>query len=108
MPPVVAALVVIGDAVTFALIGTIVGGAGTAALIGAAVVAAGFAAMRALTPDIAMQQSDTDISRQQTVRGTVEPQKVVYGEALVSGPIFFVGVSGTENRDLYHGIAPKH
>ena len=105
MPPVVAALVIIGDAVTFAVIGTIVGSATTAAIIGAAVVAAGFVAMRALTPDMTMPQSDTDQSRQQTVRGTIEPQKVVYGEAVVSGPIFFVGVNGTENKNLLHGVA---
>jgi len=79
------------------------------AVIGAVtVVAAGAAlnsAMKGLMPDMSMPQVDTDQSRQQTVRGTIEPQKVVYGEALVSGPIFFVGVAGTDNNTLYHAIA---
>jgi predicted nucleic acid-binding Zn-ribbon protein len=39
------------------------------------------------------------------VRGTVEPQKLIYGQALVSGPITFVAVAGTDNNDLYHQIA---
>jgi len=48
---------------------------------------------------------DSDKSRQSTVRGTIEPQKIVYGEALVSGPVVFVGVSGTRNEDLHHVVA---
>jgi hypothetical protein len=79
------------------------------AVIGAVTVAAAGAAlnsaMKGLMPDISMPQVDSDQSRQQTVRGTIEPQKLVYGEALVSGPIFFVGVAGTDNNTLYHAIA---
>ena len=104
MPPVVPILVAIGDFVTVAIANTILGTVAAAA-IGAAVVVAGVYAARSLLPDLSMPQADTDKSRQSTVRGTIEPQKIIYGEALVSGPIFFVGVSGTENRDLYHGIA---
>jgi hypothetical protein len=104
VPPVVPILVAIGDFVTVAIANTILGTVAAAA-IGAAVVVAGVYAARSLLPDLSMPQADTDKSRQSTVRGTIEPQKIIYGEALVSGPIFFVGVSGTENRDLYHGIA---
>ena len=79
------------------------------AVIGAVTVAAAGAAlnsaMKGLMPDMSMPQVDTDQSRQQTVRGTIEPQKLVYGEALVSGPIFFVGVAGTDNNTLYHAVA---
>ena len=102
---VVAALVKIGTAIVTAVGAAGVYSTATLAFIGAATVAASVAALRALTPDLSMPQPDTDKTRQQTVRGTIEPQKLVYGQALVSGPIFFVGVSGTENRDLYHGIA---
>jgi len=77
--------------------------AGAATIAAAAAVTN--AAIKGLMPDITMPQSDTDRTRQQTVRGTIEPQKIVYGEALVSGPIFFVGVAGTDNNSLYHGIA---
>ena len=104
MPPVVPILIAIGDFVTLAVANVTLGFTAAAA-IGAAVVVAGVYAARSLLPDLSMPQSDTDKSRQSTVRGTIEPQKIIYGEALVSGPIFFVGVSGTENRDLYHGIA---
>lgn len=102
---VVAALVKIGTAIVTAVGAAGVYSTATLAFIGAATVAASVAALRALTPDLSMPQPDTDKTRQQTVRGTIEPQKVVYGQALVSGPILFVGVSGTDNRDLYHAIA---
>ena len=83
--------------------------AGVAIAAGTLIVAAGVyatnAAITAMMPDISMPQSDTDKTRQQTVRGTIEPQKIVYGQALVSGPILFVGVAGADNRDLFHAIA---
>jgi len=92
------ALVTVG--VGSAAAGTIALAAATAVVVGGSIAAA-----RALLPDMSMPQVDTDRSRQQTVRGTIEPQKLVYGEALVSGPIFFVGVAGTDNNTLYHAIA---
>ena len=75
------------------------------AVIGAATVVAGAVAAKKLIDNIyGIPSLDGDRSRQATVRGTVEPQKLIYGQALVSGPISFVGVAGTENRDLYHVI----
>ena len=117
MPQVVPFLIKVGTAVAGAaaslgatgVAAAAFGSTAVAAAIGAAtVVAAGVAlnaAMKGLMPDISMPQVDSDQSRQQTVRGTIEPQKLVYGEALVSGPIFFVGVAGTDNNTLYHAIA---
>ena len=117
MPQVVPFLIAVGQAVAGAaaslgatgVAAAAFGSTAVAAAIGAAtVVAAGVAlnaAMKGLMPDISMPQVDSDQSRQQTVRGTIEPQKLVYGEALVSGPIFFVGVAGTDNNTLYHAIA---
>jgi hypothetical protein len=79
------------------------------AVVGAVTIAAGVAvanaALKGLMPDLSIPQADNDKTRQQTVRGTIESQKMVYGEALVSGPIFFVGLGGTDNKDLYHAIA---
>lgn len=75
------------------------------AVIGAATVVAGAVVAKKLIDNIyGVPNLDSDASRQATVRGTVEPQKLIYGEALVSGPISFVGVAGDENRDLYHAI----
>lgn len=75
------------------------------AVVGAATVVAGAVVAKKLIDNIyAVPNLDSDSSRQATVRGTVEPQKLIYGEALVSGPISFVGVAGDENRDLYHAI----
>ena len=54
--------------------------------------------------EVEMPTVDTDASRQRTVRSTTEPQKIIYGEALVSGPISFIGLSGTDNSDLYQTI----
>ena len=82
--------------------------AGTAAfLVGAAVViGAGVLAAVALKPSIGGgRQPDNDKSRQSTVKSTVEPQKIIYGQALVSGPITFVGVSGPDNEVMHHVIA---
>jgi hypothetical protein len=73
--------------------------------VGAAAVVAGAVAAQKLISELySVPSIDSDRSRQATVRGTVEPQKLIYGEALVSGPISFVGVAGTDNRDLYHSI----
>jgi len=90
-------------------VGLMVGGLGisgtTALYLGAATVVAGAVVAKKLIDNIyAVPNLDSDSSRQATVRGTVEPQKLIYGEALVSGPISFVGVAGDENRDLYHAI----
>ena len=80
-------------------------GALTAMAVGAAAVVAGAVAAQKLISELySVPNLDSDRSRQATVRGTVEPQKLIYGEALVSGPISFVGVAGTDNRDLYHAI----
>ena len=109
MPPVFYAIADIGAKFLFAAVGASQASVAVAFAAGATVIAAGVAAVNAtvksLLPDFTMPQTDTDRTRQQTVRGTIEPQKVVYGEALVSGPIFFVGVAGTDNKELYHAIA---
>jgi len=109
VPPVFYAIADIGAKFLFAAVGASQASVAVAFAAGATVIAAGVAAVNAtvksLLPDFTMPQTDTDRTRQQTVRGTIEPQKVVYGEALVSGPIFFVGVAGTDNKELYHAIA---
>jgi predicted nucleic acid-binding Zn-ribbon protein len=103
MPQVVPAIIAFVSAVGTAVVA---GSAGFAAFaIGAAtIVAAGMAASKLIANLYEMPTMDTDQSRQATVKGTVEPQKVVYGETLVSGPIAFVGVAGTKNKDLYHAV----
>jgi hypothetical protein len=110
MPKIIAAIKIIGSLIIGAVetVGVIATGASFGAvgsiIAGTAILSAPFA-LKGLMPDLSIPQSDTDRTRQQTVRGTIEPQKVVYGEALVSGPIFFVGVAGADNKDLYHAIA---
>jgi len=78
----------------------VIGATATALLVGA-----GALAFKAMIPKINYDQPDNDKSRQTTVRSTIEPQKIIYGETLVSGPITFVGVSGPQNRVLHHVIA---
>ena len=110
MPQVVPVLAKIayGAMVAAEVVGTVLtlgAASGVAALaVGAAAIVSSTSIFRGLM-DLSLPQSDTDKTRQQTVRGTIEPQKLVYGEALVSGPIFFVGVAGTDNDTLYHSIA---
>jgi hypothetical protein len=73
--------------------------------IGAAtIVAAGMAANRLIANLYEMPQIDTDQSRQRTAKSTVEPMKIIYGEALVSGALSFIGVAGEKNKDLYHSV----
>ena len=78
----------------------------TAFAIGAGVIAVGaLAANKLISSMYEIPKMDTDASRQRTVRSTIEPQKIIYGEALVSGPIAFVGVYGSKNRVLAHAVA---
>jgi len=104
MPSTVAAVTTFLKTVGLAIGGLSISG-GTALAIGAATVVAGAVVAKKLIDNIyGVPSLDGDRSRQATVRGTVEPQKLIYGKALVSGPISFVGVAGEENRDLYHVI----
>ena len=102
MPPIVPVLVSIGSFLTANIaVGATAAFIGAAVLIGAGVMAykvANFKVPTAATPN-------NDKSRQSTVRSTVEPQKIIYGQALVSGPITFVGVSGPDNEVMHHVIA---
>jgi hypothetical protein len=102
IPIVIGALTAIGSAVT---VGAVVGGA--AAAIGAAVIVGGVLAAKTMIDlsNIRMPKVDSDASRQKTVRSTTEPYKIIYGETLVSGPISYIGMKGTDNEDLYHVIA---
>jgi hypothetical protein len=86
--------------------GIAAGALGTAVAVGAAVVVGGvIVAKKAMSLfEVELPVVDTDRSRQATIRSTTEPQKIIYGEALVSGPISFIGLSGTDNSDLYQTI----
>ena len=39
-----------------------------------------------------------------TVRGTLEHQRIIYGEILVSGPLSYINASGTHNENLFHSV----
>lgn len=109
MPQIIPALVAIGDFITIA-VGNVILGKAAAATIGAiaataAVVGGARLATSMMMPDLTSSIGDNSSVRQSTVRSTTEPQKLIYGEALVSGPITFVGTAGDKNRDLYHQIA---
>ena len=40
-----------------------------------------------------------------TTRGTIEPKKIVYGKAILSGPLAFNNTAGTDKQDLYQVVA---
>ena len=103
MGPVVTALAAIGK---FIIGATAAAGlpAATLAIIGGAFVASATIAIWAYS-NIKMPKMDTDASRQSTVKSTTESRKIIYGEALVSGPLSFVSVAGSNNKDLYQAIA---
>ena len=93
----------VGKFVTF---GKVTGVAAGVIGFAATVATAGIAMRLALRmPDVQMPAGDSDRRRQDTTKTTTGPFKLVYGQALVSGPIVFVGTSGTDNQDLYYAIA---
>lgn len=62
----------------------------------------------ALTAKLAAPKLDfTDKARNKalTLRDTIAPQNFIYGEDMVSGPVIFGNVAGTDNRDLYYMVA---
>ena len=101
MPKVVAFFKAVGAFVTAgAASGT------TAAIIGATVtIGATVAASRALKPKVNFSIDDGDRTRQQTVRSTIEPRKLVYGETMVSGPLTYAKVTGSDNEYLHQVVA---
>ena len=108
MSLIVAALVKVATTVWPSIMAATGYSVAAAATFGAAVVLSGVAAMtyglrKIMAQDFAMQQGDG--ARDVTTRSTIAPQTIVYGQALVSGPVFWIGVAGTNNRDLYTGIA---
>lgn len=104
MPPVIAFVAAVGAGAAAAVGITIAGAAAFA--VGAAIIVGGTMLVTKLaTPKLSQGVNDNDSSRQVTARGTIESQKIIYGEALVSGPLAFVGVSGTGNKNLHHVVA---
>ena len=101
MPQVAPFLVKVGTLVTFGAVESKL----ALTVIGALTVVGTFSASRFLTPKINMNVNDNDRTRSATLRGTTEPQKRVYGETLVSGPITYAQVAGTDNRHLHQVIA---
>ena len=97
MPPVVAFLTTVGS--IFGLAGTAAAIAGAAAIVGTVVIA------KALMPKIDMGVIDNDRARQTTVRSTIEPRKLVYGETMISGVVSFAQVNGANNKNLHQVIA---
>ena len=106
MQVVVAAFVAVGKFVALNVLGVGVYSTATLAYIGAAVVVGGtIVAKQAMSLfEVEMPQMDSDASRQTTVKTTIAPQKIIYGEALVSGPISYIALSGASNADLYQTI----
>jgi len=39
-----------------------------------------------------------------TTRGTIEHQRIIYGKALVSGPIQYMNSAGSHNQSMYHCV----
>lgn len=108
MPPAVAA---IGAAVT-SFVGAYVSttlGIGLATLGATAVgigtiIAGAMLANKMISSLYEMPQIENDASRQRTAKGTIEPMKIIYGETLVSGPLSFIGTSGSKNDILWHSV----
>ncbi len=77
-----------------------------AAILNVGIQLAGLALLGALArklitiPDL----SETARSNLVTVRGTLEHQRIIYGEVLVSGPLWYMNTAGTNNQSLYHAI----
>ena len=68
----------------------------------AAVVASGYAAIQARNMKMG---GDSQFAQQQMVRSSNEPRRGIYGRAMVSGPLMFIGETGTDREWLYLVIA---
>lgn len=93
----------VGAAISTSL-GIALATAGAFAVGAATIIAAGMLANKLIANLYEMPQMDTDASRQRSVKSTIEPMKIIYGETLVSGPISFVSTAGEKNKDLWHVI----
>jgi pyruvate/2-oxoglutarate dehydrogenase complex dihydrolipoamide acyltransferase (E2) component len=63
-----------------------------------AVVAAGYAAIQASNMNNGF---DSQFAQQQMVRSSNEPRRGIYGKAMVSGPLMFIGETGDDREWLY-------
>lgn len=54
---------------------------------------------KAFAPKIDL--TEAAVTKSLTVRDPIAPQTGVYGEDMVSGPVLFTNVKGTDNRDLF-------
>ena len=70
----------------------------TIARIALLAVAAKLTARKPQLPDFASQKLTS-------VRSTREPRRVTYGRDLLSGPVFFINLGGTDNKTLYQSVA---
>lgn len=99
MPQVGQFLIAVGKFVTFGK------AAGTTAAIIGAFTVAGTVHLTSRMMKLPKGFNDNDQGRQRTVRSTVEPQKLVYGETMVSGPLTYAQVSGAHNKYLHQVVA---
>jgi hypothetical protein len=78
----------------FAITGATVG-----SLVGAVVAFAGQALLASNTKKPSAAEAAADAK--QTVRSSVEPRRIVYGRARVSGPIIYAASEGVQNENLH-------
>ena len=100
--------VALGLTVTLASGAVALSGAGVlvAGAIGAVVsTAVGYGLSAALGLNKAPSTARPAADRKQMVRGSIEPRRVVYGRALVSGPLVYASSSGTD-KELLHLVVP--
>lgn len=101
MPPLIIAAVagiaaIATSAAIGGTIGLIVGG-----VVGLLISTAGSMLLSSLTPKPTVPDSSQD--RKQAIRSAIEPYRIVYGRSLVSGPVLYIGTSGTQN-EYFHII----
>jgi hypothetical protein len=51
-------------------------------------------------PDVSQTATENLV----TTRGTIEHQRLIYGECLVSGPLWYMNSAGSHNQALYHAV----
>ena len=98
-------LAAVGTFIKAIFIGAAAVGATSAAYIFAVNVArvAGLALIAKLTQP-SLDFSEEARAKSITVRDTLAPQRLIYGEDMISGPLLFANTSGTQNKDLFYLI----
>jgi hypothetical protein len=99
-------LAYVGTAIYTGLLAVGVGEVAALFILDVGVKLAGLALLGALAKSLIQIPDINETARANvvTTRGTLQHQRLIYGEMLVSGPLWYMNTAGTHNQSLYHAV----